>query len=487
MHDQRLEVKTGRKPERRGIGVNLLAPVTPTQEPSKGILSADFTGGGGFLQEKVALRTVSGANDKIARPVRRFARWSLFTFLVFVLATNVSFSTLPIPYLVLVSYSGPFALWVLLRRRSGFEKVWTRSLLAWIPLSMLFVWTYGVAVGFFRGNSVVGITRNFAGMVFYLVFYFLCYAGMSNRELARVTIVSAFAVIGTALLVTYQYWAGGGSLFGARTFYSANLSVLCVPLSVILLGWSSGGRLGWVEGRTALNRRWFSLFFFVIGSYVLVLATLSKGYILAYVALIFSIPSLSFIRALVRGRVNLRAVILITFCTLLSLGVVARSQEFRVQIRNLFTGELSGNEVRLEQAKELIADSTITGRGLGAALASGYSRDDLGYGFETTYFNLIHKFGLFSGVIFFGYLATVGAAIRGIVRNADPFPSAAALGAMVFLIPAAGNPILYAPVSTVLHCAALYWLIPSGRRLGLQLGRVPRRVLHVTGRSSGRP
>ncbi len=124
-------------------------------------------------------------------------------------------------------------------------------------------------------------------------------------------------------------------------------------------------------------------------------------------------------------------------------------------------GVLSSTEIRRNASAAITEDLHLFGKGLGAGLTSGYQRDPSGYGFEQNYLNLVHKFGVFSVLIFlaYGYIAyrIVGALKRPRTRCFG----FASMAFFVGLIMGYGNPILMSPVMVTLQCAILYWLRPD--------------------------
>jgi len=123
-----------------------------------------------------------------------------------------------------------------------------------------------------------------------------------------------------------------------------------------------------------------------------------------------------------------------------------------------YSPEQAGNTIRDEQRGEILADVNVPGRGLGAPLRSGYSRDELGYGFELSFENAIHKFGIMSGFLFLAYIASLWSFARATFAPGLLGAGVAGFSGMLYLIPAAGNPTLFAPVCVTLHVFLLLWL-----------------------------
>ncbi|QKM61911.1 hypothetical protein DCO16_01720 [Polynucleobacter antarcticus] len=118
-------------------------------------------------------------------------------------------------------------------------------------------------------------------------------------------------------------------------------------------------------------------------------------------------------------------------------------------------------ELRRLQARYLKDEVEIFGSGLGARLKSGYKRDERGYGFESTYLNIAHKFGIFGVFILIAYLYTSFLIIKGFCKNKYCKFSAVSTTFFGGLIVALGNPIIFSPSFVMMHVITLYFFRPS--------------------------
>ena len=120
----------------------------------------------------------------------------------------------------------------------------------------------------------------------------------------------------------------------------------------------------------------------------------------------------------------------------------------------IFGPQSLGNVERYAQASQLLADVVPLGHGLGAPITSGYSRSVLyPYGFELSFLNVVHKFGVFS-LIYFGFLLYSG---YRILRSEKPIiERSAAMGLLGYTFPAIGNPVLFAVQAVFLHMFAVH-------------------------------
>ncbi|CAM3844478.1 hypothetical protein [Polynucleobacter antarcticus] len=128
---------------------------------------------------------------------------------------------------------------------------------------------------------------------------------------------------------------------------------------------------------------------------------------------------------------------------------------------NLETLEMQSIELRRLQARYLKDEVEIFGSGLGARLKSGYKRDERGYGFESTYLNIAHKFGIFGVFILIAYLYTSFLIIKGFCKNKYCKFSAVSTTFFGGLIVALGNPIIFSPSFVMMHVITLYFFRPS--------------------------
>jgi hypothetical protein len=120
-----------------------------------------------------------------------------------------------------------------------------------------------------------------------------------------------------------------------------------------------------------------------------------------------------------------------------------------------------GNRERSMQSDYLFSEFSVFGKGLGAALDSGYSRDYYAYGFELSFHNAFHKFGLVFLLALFWYFWTLAQSLYLIFISKSSLElriGSFVFGAMLYLIPSYGNPLLFSPTAVLLHVLSLYLL-----------------------------
>jgi hypothetical protein len=134
--------------------------------------------------------------------------------------------------------------------------------------------------------------------------------------------------------------------------------------------------------------------------------------------------------------------------------LVSRSDTGTNPLDLIFGAQRLGNVERYAQARELLGDVVPAGHGLGAPITSGYNRSiTFPYGFELSFLNVIHKFGVFS-LVYFAFLGYC--AYRILMSPRPAFERAAALGLLGYIFPAVGNPILFAVQAVYLHMLAMH-------------------------------
>ncbi len=340
-----------------------------------------------------------------------------------------------------------------------------------IPMIYLVTWVYGVLLGVLLGNDRTSIIRNFAALTLYSVYFFWRYLNVRVWSIMRTiaaaglinTVVGLAAGVVALLAARTAAVAAGLSFEQGRLYYSLGLSVSFASLG------AATARL--IAARDKMNGQDFKTMFLdspliAAATFVAILVastvlSLSKGYTIGAIAVVGCVGLMSLRQALhTRPR---RAIFgflgMLIFIELLhALGALTVAT-------NAFSALDFGNRLRYEQTERLMQELTLWGNGLGARLQSGYVRDPMGYGFEVSYVNLLHKFGVVALVMLVGYALTLILAVRLALRGRVA-RGAAALGSMGYLLPSIGNPSLISPTTVVLHCAALYIIAEPAVTLG---------------------
>ena len=338
------------------------------------------------------------------------------------------------------------------------------SIQGFIPIFYLLVWSYGFIRGFVMENQTVSIISNFAGMVAYAHFLLIKTDKISiEKMLTLVFWIGVFNLLFGFLYTAFFLGSGQliitlGSMIGgqSRVFFSANvITVFCMIFVSLADSAFQLNGLNLIIGKSKI------LGFLLrseLGYYIMVLyyviLPFGKGFIVNFILVIAFLPVVSFIRS---QTVRKFMVFRLLFAVFVIGSLVYKSDsEFNDTFLGNFGFEASGNTVRAEQSKALLDEASLFGAGLGASLKSGYTRDDLGYGFEQSYENVIHKFGIFIGSLFLmGHFFIVLNSFRNFVKRWDVISAFGFAGSFGILIPSSGNPILFAPAHVLIHVLSI--------------------------------
>jgi len=101
---------------------------------------------------------------------------------------------------------------------------------------------------------------------------------------------------------------------------------------------------------------------------------------------------------------------------------------------------------------------SFLGKGWGAKyISNDLDRDELGYSIELSYFNLIHKIGVFSIVFFIFYFFIFLKIFKLLNSDITELKETGllGLGLTCYLFISIGNPSLFAPIFVFLNCILL--------------------------------
>ena len=321
-----------------------------------------------------------------------------------------------------------------------------------IVLCLFSTWLYGLMSGMIQGNQSDYVLRNFFCLALYPLIYFWIIS-FKTINFNNMIVYPAYIIIfiSLCLLINLYVFPEGllisyfADKLGDGYLGEGNLRVYYI--GVILINGFLGYQL-WKFG-ASINRinTHSSLFMIIFIILIFSLLTQSKGFvpaILGFTFFIFLYSSLFSIKSKV-----------VVVMVLLSGIIFANFEGYN--LLNLIAGEeMSGNNLRYTQMDELINDFSLFGKGLGSVIENGYARsDEFPYGYELSYLNLIHKFGLGAAIIFSTYIYVL---YRSIVLMAI-YPNVpngyVAFGLMGYLIPSIGNPIILSIQAVIAHVIAI--------------------------------
>lgn len=425
--------------------------------------------------------------------------------------------------IVITAFTGAVALALTSRERWQHWRSIDRHILA-VSAMLAALWAYGVLRGLYEGHPTGHVIRNFFGLVVFLP-ALLSVALMTERRgisrlvggigagvLALLLALRTASVFNVVPFAAYQ-WLGvpvGLSEFGFRLYSFGAFPIFGWEALVAFAVHRALDRGEW----TRAARRAALLLVIVSGTSFV---TESKGILLGTMA-VLGIPVIlvrhwrsGLLYAVVAGGLLAVHVQVLgpaaTFVATDVLGLqrseemlsVVESARLRAEAAGtarggsgllsagdagtnpldvIFGAQRPGNFERYAQAGELLADVVLVGHGLGAPITSGYNRSvTFPYGFELSYLNVVHKFGVFS-VLYFWFLAYSG--YRILTADRPAMERCTALGLLGYAFPAIGNPILFAVPAVYLHMLALHG-VTRRRARAASLIRPPTQTTARTG------
>ena len=371
--------------------------------------------------------------------------------LYFVFLTTISIIDISFQYPVLIA--GVIVIMWLSVLRGTWPKF---ELIDLVAIILLFSWMYGFSVGIIKSNNLVGVVRNFAGLLFYLVYFFMVFSGITRSKLLTVLVRASIVYLIISLTLGASNFLNKELLLfdehGAsalRLYFSTGQLILIPTLFIFLSGSSVVLRSDF--DRLAIVKR---NNFVIVGIILSLILSGGKGFYLELISLSVLFFALFFLRFITKGMLSFWSFFwLVTFAVF---GLYFINEIISI-VLSLGAMEFDASHPRVVQGKALIEDFTWFGKGLGGTVPN-YSRDTLGYGFELSYHNIVHKFGVISLFIFGSFLIPIFYSLHSIFLRPGKIYSYLPLIFMLYLLPSWGNPIIFAPVSVVLHCLALYFI-----------------------------
>lgn len=341
-----------------------------------------------------------------------------------------------------------------------------------IPFTFFLIWIYGVCLGVVYENNINYIFMNFAGLVMYLFYYFLLFSKLSKELIYKLIIYIGLFVLFQNLLIAVLFYVfdvniyygenqiigllfgnymGGASTGQIRIFSPSQLVVF--PLLIITFAYIFNSKLKRFELINALQKN--VIIIFLLSLYIVLFLPASKGFMLAGVILIIYTILLNNTKS---SYINLKKVLIIIFI-LVGLIISLMLSGYENILTNMFKKDDIANVERYVQLNYLLQDLKFFGSGLGSIIPGFMRNDEKPYGFELTYLNIIHKFGVISIILFLIYVYTMFKILiefkNNVIQKKYIYVS---LGLMCFLFPSIGNPILFSPQSVIMHILALYLL-----------------------------
>jgi ABC-type multidrug transport system fused ATPase/permease subunit len=312
-------------------------------------------------------------------------------------------------------------------------------------LFFIFSWAYGICIGIFNVDHTSHVFRNYLGLSLYAAYPIIVYYWKNSdaieNSLVKISILTSIAL---SLYCAFQ----------------------AVEIAMSDGGWYSRVNLINEIGMTALRLHYSANIFLILaGAYILICNNTRQPLLIMLLIFIyllsFSKPAIVILGIFIALLIYLKKVKPLSILFLLLPLIIFSFYTITFdQISNFFYGiQFEEGNLRSEQADYLVGDWSLFGHGLGSALSnSDYVRDSvLTYNFELTYHNLIHKLGIFSLLIFIGYLITI---LYGLMLLLKKDYHSKKIGGLViilmsYVIVGYGNPVVFNPICVMEHLLTL--------------------------------
>lgn len=379
----------------------------------------------------------------------------IYVILFLILATNFTTSSYYIMFIIVSLVVG-----VVVSRRMNFPLYLKED---YIAFSFLAVWGYGFIMGLIRGNNPAYVCSNFAGMICYVFYFYLIYIKADLRSLSKIIISAGILLSCISILRLFSYVFGvsipliagdvGISSTGQLRVY---FSTLCVSYSALGISFYALLNKKYIPQDSILKNRILALLIFTLATASLFFIASSKGFLLGGIATIFIIIVALYSKRIIKGKIPYSLMPIIILIAII-FGFLVYLDYFSI-FEMMFNAEDSSNKVRYDQLTYLIDDINLLGNGLGAVIPGVIRSDEGPYGFELTYINLIHKFGVFSLVLFGNWIYMFFSLFKKILTRTHVFYSIIAVSALGYLFPSIGNPLLMHPSLVILNSIVLYYI-----------------------------
>ena len=331
-----------------------------------------------------------------------------------------------------------------------------------IALSFIIVWAYGLILGLLKGNNRTYIFANFAGIVCYFLYFILINYKINIHSLTKLVLISGLilSLFSSVGMVSYQTGISlPSSLSGNITFSSTGqvrIYTPTLPIAFSLLGLSFYQILYNNKEFSFLkfNKKAFVIAYFIISFVSIFFVTASKGFALGGIYVIFIISLFSYGSQLARKKFHFSFLFFI-FLLLIGIFAIYRLGYFNI-FTDMFATEDIANIARYTQLNFILEDITFWGNGLGSTVPGFISNKESPYGYELIFLNIIHKFGIFSIILFLNWLYMFTYLFKRCWRKQNIIYNVIMLSSLGYLFTSIGNPIVFHPSLVMLNVIALY-------------------------------
>lgn len=324
-----------------------------------------------------------------------------------------------------------------------------RSAIDLLPMLFIFTWGYGFLIGLLKSNNISFALRNFSGLLLYFVFYLFIGIGVDVQAIKKIV---CMIVILVAIFTPLTFGVVKiGHVMEIRKipllncFYLnyddlGNVFVMYYCVSFLIAGYAIC-LYKCVYNNKYLGKHMLGCVYFLS---VIMVCSRCGGTEAALLGMTFIIIAIA-----VRTRLTIKLFLIAMFSTVfICLFLVASGIN---PFQKIFGMVDSGNIVRYSQINYILKNLSFVGKGLGAE----YTSIGKGYAIEVQYLDMLYKFGIFSLVIYGGYLITFYKAIK-LLKKGN--------GNILYVIPLAllggnfiglGNPVLFSTNTIFSHIVSL--------------------------------
>jgi len=321
------------------------------------------------------------------------------------------------------------------------------SIIDYFPIIMIIAWLYAFFLGLFNGTSFYNIIFNFPGILLVALYFPFSTVSLNKKEIFIIFLI-ATSIINIYVLypvfITNTYTLKLGDLMVNRKYYSPSLILQVIAFNTLLI------KRGEFKQIDLSNRLIFISKINAILSLIVLLISFSKGFWLSLLGSFFLINAMAAIYYFKKGKIGKVQIFIFFLVVFLVLYIITNFPDFIDSVMLFFSNNAVGNSLRSEQAIYLIKEFSFFGAGLGTPLSSGYMRDVFGYAFELSFYNVIHKFGVFSILLFIPYLYVLYSNLRWIINHNTNFNTIFSISILSYLLAASGNPILFATINVII-------------------------------------
>lgn len=331
-----------------------------------------------------------------------------------------------------------------------------RKLLFILPFLNLLVWFYGVIVGLINNNKIEFIIRNFAALVFFIMFYLLYKTKISKRYIYNFIYFTVYFVLIYNVLA-YLNFKGiiriGNFLF--LNDFRSNGNNLLYQNQVLLFSLYTLSFYSFMNiKKTNLYYFFIDFFTIIMSSFAIIYINQLRGFQFGIIMLIIILTMLKLLSLVKLSLFKKWVFIFSVFLGVIAFFVVLYIYRYPV-IYNMFTPDDYSNSIRYQQLTQVLSQSNFWGKGLGATFKYITVYEKYGYGIEITYLNIIHKFGIFALVLIFTIAYILYIIMNDLMTN-NSRKSYLLFGLMGFIFPSIGNPFLITPETITMMSLILY-------------------------------